>query len=124
MNTIAILYRPSTVTINGICYKIDTIVVTGYLADMEMPEFGLITKIIYLPNHKCYFKIKKQIPTHFNTHFHSFQVAECEDPEYLITEAGFFTHVPMHLVHPINAEGRNASWFVVLPYSSTVHIDA
>ncbi|CAB4012414.1 Hypothetical predicted protein [Paramuricea clavata] len=68
------LFEPSTVTINGSSYKIGTIVVTGYLANVEMPEFGLITKMIYLPNHKCYFKIKKQVPIHFNYHLHSFEV--------------------------------------------------
>ena len=88
-----------------------------------MHEFGLITKMIYLPNHKCYFKIKKQVPIHFNYHLHSFEVTESQEPAHLTTEAGFFTHVPMHLVHPISAEGRNASWFVVLPYSTIVHID-
>jgi hypothetical protein len=92
--------------VNIICYKIGTIFVTGYLAGIEMLEFGLITKMIYHPDRKCYFKIKRQIHTDFNNHFHSFQLAEYEEPE-----AGFFTHVPMHLVHPISAEGRNASWF-------------
>ncbi len=120
------LYRATTVTINGITYKIGTVVVTGYLAGVEMPNLVVIRKIIYLTSHKCYFQIKKQLPIHFDSHFHAFQVAESQEAAdvFIVTNAELFTHEPMHLVCPISAEERNASWFVVLPYSATIHIDS
>ena len=87
-----------------------------------MPEFGVIRKII---NHKCYFQIRKQVPTHFDLHFHAFEVVESQDAaDVIVTNAEFFTHETMHLVRPISAEGRNGSWFVVLPYSATIHTDS
>lgn len=108
-------------TINGITYKPGTVIVTGYLAEVEMPEFGVIRKIICLPNHKCYFQIRKHVPIHFDSHFHAFEVAERQDvADVIVTNAEFFTHEPMHLVRPISDQ-RNASWFVVLPYSATIH---
>ena len=62
-----------------------------------MPEFGVIRKIIYLPNHKCYFQIRKQVPIHFKSHFHAFEVAESQDAaNVIVTNAEFFTREIMH----------------------------
>ena len=90
-----------------------------------MPEFSVIRKIIYFPNHKCYFQIRKQIPTHFDSYFYTFEVAQSQDAaDVIVTNAEFFRHETMHLVRPISAKGRNASSFVVLLYSATIHTDS
>ena len=99
---------------------VGAIVVTGYSAEQEAPEFGLITKIITLPN-KSYFQLKKYIAVQFNYHFHAFEVIAGEDPPTLVTSNDFFIHTPMHLVRPISAERRNASLYVVIPYSTAIH---
>ena len=64
------------------------VIVTGYLAGVEVPEFGAIRKIIYLPNHKCYFQIRKQVTILFYSHFHAFEVAESQDvADVIVTNA-------------------------------------
>ena len=69
--------------------------------------------------------MRKHVPIHYDSHLHAFEVAESQDePDVIVTNAEFFTHEPMHLVRPISAEGRNSSWFVVLPYSATIHTDS
>ena len=73
------------------------VIVNGYLPEVEMPEFGVIRKIIYLPNHECYFQIRKHVPIHFESHFYAFEVAESQDAaDVIVTNAEFFTHETMH----------------------------
>lgn len=113
-------YRPRKVTINGTDYMVGAIVVTGYSSEQEVPEFGLVTKIVTLPT-ISYFQLKKYVAVQFSNHFHAYEVIAGEEPPTLITSDEFFTHTPMHLVRPISAVGRNASTYVVIPYSTTVH---
>ena len=99
---------------------VGAIVVTGYSTEKEVPEFGLVTKIVTLPT-ISYFQLKKYVAAQFNNHFHAYEVIAGEEPPTLVTSNQFFIHTPMHLVHPISATGRNASSYVVIPYSTTVH---
>ncbi|XP_028413349.1 uncharacterized protein LOC114536220 [Dendronephthya gigantea] len=118
--TVDTFYESQKVTINGTDYMVGAIVVTGYLREQEAPEFGLITKIISLPN-KSYFQLKKYVAVQFSYHFHAFEVIAGEEPPTLVTSEDLFIHTPMHLVHPISAEGRNAAFYVVIPYSMSIH---
>ena len=86
MNNIvfATTIRSQKVTINGTDYMVGAIVVTGYSAEQEAPEFGFITKIITLPN-KSYFQLKKYIAFQFNYHFHAFEVISGKEPRTFLT---------------------------------------
>jgi hypothetical protein len=113
-------YRPKKVTINGIQYMVGVIVIAGYASEKEVPEFGLVTKIVTLPT-IFYFQLKQYVAIKFNNHFHAYEVIPGLEPPTLVTSNQFFIHTPMHLVRPISATGRNASSYVVTPYSTTVH---
>ena len=99
---------------------VGAIVVTGYSTEQEVPEYGLVTKIVTLPT-ISYFQLKKYVAVQFSNHFHAYEVIAGEEPSTLVTSNEFFIHTPMHLVHPISAAGRNASSYVVTPYSTMVH---
>ena len=100
---------------------VGAIVVTGYSTEKEMPEFGLVTKIVSLPT-ISYFLLTKYVAVQFSNHFHAYEVSADGGPSSLVTSKEFFIHTPMHIVHPISAAGRNASSYVVIPYSTTVHM--
>ncbi len=79
---------------------VGAIVVTGYSTEKEVPEFGLVTKVVTLPT-ISYFQLKKYVAAQFNNHFHAYEVIAGEEPPTLVTSNQFFIHTPMHLVRPI-----------------------
>ena len=67
-------FRPRKITSNEIVYKFVAVVLTDYSVEPDMPEYGLVTKIIILPTKTSYFQLKKHVSTQFNYHFHAFEV--------------------------------------------------
>ena len=79
---------------------VGAIVVTGYSTEKEMPEFGLVTKIVSLPT-ISYFLLTKYVAVQFSNHFHAYEVSADGGSSSLVTSKEFFIHTPMHIVHPI-----------------------
>ena len=89
--------RAKKVSIYGTVYKIGSVTHIGWVD--ELPEFGVISKIVVMESSEVHFLLKRYETIQFASHYHSYEVNELPNERAVLKQqTEFRNYLPSHVV--------------------------